>query len=191
MAWLVYECYISYLDLFDARATICQYLLGITKNTPRTKNMFHSEGKGLIKDQLTLFVRKNCFRGRIFQQFTSPNRATIELPPGVWVLHQCARLDPIVLRSKSGAFQSTVPPKWWVSKLQKKSTMILLKGIEKQQMFVDTEKRLVFNNWNCNFSGLSSVDFPLFKWYHSNAEPGSKKTWFHLPKFSRFAGIFF
>ena len=26
------------------------------------------------------------------------------MPPGVWILHQCARLDPIVLRSKSGAF---------------------------------------------------------------------------------------
>ena len=39
--------------------------------------------------------------------------------------------------------------------------MILLKRIEKQQMFVDTEKRLVFNNWNCNFSGCLLLIFPF------------------------------
>ena len=112
------------------------------------------------------FRSEKLFSGTNLSAATrSTNRATIELPPGDWILHQSARLDPIVLRSKSGAFRSILcHQNGGFQGSKKKNTVILLKWIEKQQMFVDTRNAFGLQQLELQLFGMSSVDFALFKW---------------------------
>ena len=146
--------------------------IGITNNAPRTKKHCPFWREGSDKGSIDPFCAEKLFSGT--------NLSAIQVhQPG----HRNAtrRLDPSPMRTfrpnrssiKIWSLSVHCATKMVGFKAPKKSTMILLKRIEKQQMFVHW-KAFDLQQLELQLFGLSYVDFPLFKWYHSNATPQKK-----------------
>ena len=191
VAWLVYECYISYLDLFDARATICQYLLGITKKHPPNKKYVPFWREGSDKGSIDPFCSDKLFSGT--------NLSAIHVTqPGH---HRTAtrRLGPSPMRTFRPNRSSI---KIWSLSVHCATKMVGFKAPKKiHDDFVEGDWKTTNVCWHWKTFGLQQLELQLFRivfcWFSPfQMVPLQCGTWFQKnlvppPEIFPFCRIFF